>query len=188
MNTEDSISLKACSTCKMEKPIECFSKKISNKDGKNTQCKECKNEYNKSYRHAHPEQADIYRQKYKSSLEAKEKRAEYGARYYRENKEHRPKPNADLVRIYNQSRKARKNGDGGKLSKGIVKKLFALQLGKCPSCGCRLDKKSHLDHIVPLARGGRNEDSNMQLLHAICNLKKAAKHPVDFMQERGFLL
>jgi len=28
----------------------------------------------------------------------------------------------------------------------------------------------------------------MQLLNAICNLQKHAKHPVDFMQERGFLL
>jgi len=36
--------------------------------------------------------------------------------------------------------------------------------------------------------GGSNTDDNMQLLRKLCNLQKHAKHPVDFMQERGFLL
>lgn len=42
--------------------------------------------------------------------------------------------------------------------------------------------------IVPLALGGTNTDGNMQLLRSTCNQKKHAKHPVDFMQQRGFLL
>lgn len=40
---------------------------------------------------------------------------------------------------------------------------------------------------MPIARGGSNTDDNVQLLCPACNLKKSAKHPVDFMQERGFL-
>lgn len=55
-------------------------------------------------------------------------------------------------------------------------------------CGKPLGDAYHLDHVMPLALGGSNTDDNMQLLRDRCNLQKHAKHPVDFMQERGFLL
>jgi hypothetical protein len=41
---------------------------------------------------------------------------------------------------------------------------------------------------MPLALGGSNTDDNMQLLRAICNYHKYTKHPIDFMQSKGFLL
>lgn len=40
----------------------------------------------------------------------------------------------------------------------------------------------------PLARGGTNQRTNLQLLCPPCNLSKSAKDPIDFMQSRGFLL
>ena len=52
----------------------------------------------------------------------------------------------------------------------------------------RLQALQHLDHIMPLALGGSNTDDNIQLLRARCNLQKRAKHPVDFMRERGYLI
>lgn len=30
----------------------------------------------------------------------------------------------------------------------------------------------HIDHIIPLAKGGKNVVANLQLTHACCNLKK----------------
>ena len=97
--------------------------------------------------------------------------------------------NPDKRRSYDQSRRANKMASGGKLSPGIAKKLFKLQRGKC-ACGCGqpLGDDYHLDHCMPLALGGSNTDDNIQLLTATCNLKKGAKHPVVFMQLRGFLL
>jgi 5-methylcytosine-specific restriction endonuclease McrA len=76
----------------------------------------------------------------------------------------------------------------GQLSKGIVTKLLRLQKGLCPCCKNTLGDAYHLDHIMPLSRGGANVDENVQLLRQECNLNKHAKHPVDFMQERGHLL
>ena len=96
--------------------------------------------------------------------------------------------NPEKCRIYNQNRKARKRANGGKLSSDLSAKLFKLQRGKCTCCGQPLGDDFHLDHVIPLALGGANEDSNIQLLRAECNLKKSSKHPVDFMQSRGFLL
>lgn len=89
---------------------------------------------------------------------------------------------------YRQNRRARKNASGGKLSSGLSVKLLKLQRGKCACCGKPLGNRFHLDHIMPLALGGANVDWNIQLLHATCNQRKHAKHPIAFMQERGFLL
>ena len=94
--------------------------------------------------------------------------------------------NPHTGRINRQNRRDRINGR--KLSVGIVAKLFKLQKGLCVCCKAPLGLGYHLDHIMPLALGGLNVDENTQLLTAKCNLKKHAKHPVDFMQERGFLL
>lgn len=96
--------------------------------------------------------------------------------------------NPDAIRSYHQNRRARKQRSGGKLSPDIVATLFKLQRGKCACCGKKLGRKFHLDHRVPLVRGGAHADHNMQLLTPTCNLQKHAKDPIDFMQERGFLL
>ena len=95
--------------------------------------------------------------------------------------------NPEALRIYSHNRRAR--ASGGKLSNGLAERLYKLQRGKC-ACGCKqpLGDNYHLDHIMPLALGGTNEDENIQLLRATCNLRKHDKHPVEFMQQRGFLL
>ncbi len=45
-----------------------------------------------------------------------------------------------------------------------------------------------MDHVISLAAGGEHAPLNIQLLCKTCNLKKSAKHPVDFMQQMGKLL
>lgn len=94
----------------------------------------------------------------------------------------------EIRRELTQNRRAKIRATGEKLSKGIVEKLFALQKGMCPCCALPLGSNYHLDHIVPLFLGGENTDENMQLLRQRCNNQKNKKHPVDFMQSRGFLL
>ena len=116
-----------------------------------------------------------YRNKNKKSIAAKSKK------YNQKNKESH--------RTHDQNRRARKLKAGGKLSISLFDRLFKLQRGKCACCHVDLSKKTpHMDHVVPLALGGPNSDENMQLLCKSCNLSKRAKHPVDFMQSRGFLL
>lgn len=95
--------------------------------------------------------------------------------------------NADRYRAYNHNRR-QKIRDTGSLSGNIKEVLNKKQKGKCACCGISLNGDYHLDHIVPLSLGGKNVDSNIQLLHSKCNLKKSNKHPVEFMQAMGFLL
>jgi 5-methylcytosine-specific restriction endonuclease McrA len=131
----------------------------------------------KKYEDANPEKLKESQRKYKAAHP--EKRKTTVASWQ--------KRNPEALRIKQQNRRAQKFLGGG-VSKGIQKKLFDLQRGLCPCCLMPLGEDYHLDHRMPLALGGEHEDRNMQLLRAICNLQKSAKHPVDFMQSRGFLL
>jgi 5-methylcytosine-specific restriction endonuclease McrA len=94
--------------------------------------------------------------------------------------------NKDRRRIHKLNRRGKLSS--GKLSKDIVKKLLVIQRGLCACCNLPLEENYHLDHIMPLALCGQNVDSNMQLLKQRCNHQKGAKHPIDFMQQRGFLI
>lgn len=96
--------------------------------------------------------------------------------------------NTEARRIHRHTRRARKMESGGVLSVGLAKKLFQLQKGKCACCKKPLGVGYQLDHIIPIALGGPNTDTNIQLLRALCNRQKGAKHPIDFMQGRGLLL
>lgn len=126
------------------------------------------------YRLKHPNQEREYRAANPEKVRLRK------AKYRAKNKE--------AFRIYDQNRKARIRKNGGTLSKGLVDKLLKLQRGKCPCCGKSLEGNYNLDHIVPIALGGQNIDSNIQLLTSQCNNQKHSKHPVDFMREKGFLI
>lgn len=93
------------------------------------------------------------------------------------------------VKTYHHKRRAIIRGASGVVSAGIEDQLMILQKGRCACCKTPLKGvKHHIDHIIALSRGGMNDDSNLQLLCATCNLQKGAKHPIDFMQTKGFLL
>lgn len=98
------------------------------------------------------------------------------------------KNNPDRTREIVHNYRAKKRANGGKLSKNLVAKLFKLQRGKCACCNLTLGGDYHMDHIMPISLGGSNTDDNIQLLRQRCNNQKNAKHPIDFMQSRGFLL
>lgn len=98
------------------------------------------------------------------------------------------KANPGISTVKWHNRQARKKANGGVLSKGLSAKLFKLQKGKCACCGLPLGDKYHMDHIMPIYLGGSNSDDNIQLLRGSCNDQKSVKHPVDFMQSKGFLL
>lgn len=95
-----------------------------------------------------------------------------------------PEQRRQKERIRERNREHRKRG---RVSTDIIQRLKTLQRSRCAVCGGRL-KQFHLDHIEPLSRGGPHHDHNVQLLCPPCNLRKAAKDPIQFMQEMGRLL
>lgn len=95
------------------------------------------------------------------------------------------KNNPEKVREFTQRRKGRILGS---LPKGLLKKIGDSQKWMCVVCRASIKSFYHMDHVMPLAKGGKHEATNIQLLCPSCNVRKSAKHPIDFMQERGFLL
>ena len=68
-----------------------------------------------------------------------------------------------------------------------VSAMLESQRGRCASCKTGIRDGYHMDHIMPLARGGPSTLENLQLLCAPCNWSKNAKDPYEFAMERGRL-
>lgn len=99
------------------------------------------------------------------------------------------KTHPEEMRAYNHNRRALVIGNGGKLSPGLEARLLAFQKNRCAICRASLKKTGHhLDHIVPLVKGGKNTDGNIQITCKKCNREKYSKDPITFMREKGFLL
>lgn len=75
-----------------------------------------------------------------------------------------------------------------RLPRGTVKRIGTAQKWKCAICSGVIRQSYHVDHIMPLKLGGAHAPHNIQLLCPSCNVRKGAKHPVEYMQERGYLL
>lgn len=95
--------------------------------------------------------------------------------------------NKDYSKAKVANRRAIIKSRPGKVTRERINELMVLRAGKCACCMERLTDY-HADHIMPLALGGDNTNENLQLLCPSCNLSKSAKHPVEFMQQRGYLL
>jgi len=137
-------------------------------------------ELGRKYRKANPEKVNENARKWQKANP--EKAAEIRRNW--------KKANPESVRLITHNRRAKVKGNGGTLSKGIVKRLMTLQKGNC-ACGCGASLKEtgyHLDHIMPIALGGLNDDANVQLLTPSCNLRKGAKHPDDWARDLGKLI
>jgi 5-methylcytosine-specific restriction endonuclease McrA len=86
--------------------------------------------------------------------------------------------NPDHKNAMTRNRRAKIRGADGEHSKQDIAALFAEQAAQCAVCRCDIAYGYHVDHIMPVSRGGRNDKSNLQLLCASCNLRKGAR--VDF--------
>ncbi len=204
--------MKFCKVCNTEKPLSDFSKNSTKKDGLQYRCRSCMNRYTSAH-HAqnkdsiNARKADYYEQN-KEHISARH------ARNYIENREHHlavqavytaanidkirtrnaayAKANPEIRRLSSRKRRALIWKAEGTHTQADVEKLFDLQRGKCATCSCSLKKKGknvyHVDHIMPLVRGGGNGPDNLQLLCPPCNLKKNAKDPIDWANQNGKLL
>lgn len=91
-----------------------------------------------------------------------------------------PEHHRQLGRVHSLNRRARKNKAGGKHTKEDVRQLIALQAGRCWWCCEDVGGDFHVDHRIPIARGGGSEPANLVISCQTCNLSKGAKMPWEF--------
>lgn len=185
-----SVESKVCRKCQIEKPAIEFHKRASSKDGINTYCKACQIEFSGCSRGERTEETRM--QERESWNRRREKNPEEFRRKQRE-KQAKARANnieryREIARASQHKRRAAKRNSLGQHTAHDVKEIYILQKGRCPICSVRLGKRYHIDHVMPLSLGGSNDRSNIQILCPRCNLQKNKKHPVDFMQSKGFLI
>jgi hypothetical protein len=120
------------------------------------------------------------------ALENPEKYRDIGRAWVVEN----PEKRRLISRAGASIRRARKRAAEGSYTPKQIRELSAKQRHCCaePSCRKSIKKEYHIDHVMPLALGGSNWITNIQLLCPTCNMRKRAKDPITWAQENGRLL
>jgi 5-methylcytosine-specific restriction endonuclease McrA len=154
----------------------------------------------KRYQQAHPEVGLAYRQANKERLDLQRKawkRANPDKVRENTRKWHAAHPevvknwrkaNPEAFRAQTQTRHARMANAEGRHTADELKALFQRQHGKCAYCSKSIRNGYHVDHVIPLARGGSNWITNISLACARCNLTKSAADPIEFARRNGKLL
>lgn len=86
--------------------------------------------------------------------------------------------NTDRVRDIREARRARERDA---FVENVDRRfVWALHEGRCGICRDPVWlEEMHLDHVVPLARGGKHEYPNVQPAHETCNKRKWIKLPEE---------
>jgi len=94
--------------------------------------------------------------------------------------------NPGASRAQNAKSKAKRLQAPGEFNNKDVNELFRRQNAKCFYCECKISRgvSWHVDHFIPLAKGGSNFPENLVLSCAFCNLSKSARLPWEFMPDK----
>lgn len=169
--------MKTCCACEESKDHSLFSRNRATKDGFQSRCKDCQREYqrqwidkNRSYVNAYnitrfhnqtPEQRKVHNKRNAEWNERNPgKRRDIGTRYRISNKIKLSK------KQLNRSKKVIENG----IYVVTKKELRKLVQSPCVTCGTSDD--ICIDHIIPIALGGRHSIGNLQPLCRSCNSRK----------------
>lgn len=201
------IPLRMCLTCEAYFPLgeAFFYKSPRGRDGFFPYCKTCANVRSK-HNGQKPEQKIKSKERSKKHYhEHKEEYAQARQRWYNANREYalekarqdrinhpevfaqrwqnwyRTENGKEHSRLRVRSRKARKKGAQGNYTHADIAMMYKRQKGKCYYCKAKLDTY-HIEHIIPIVRGGTNDPSNIVLSCPPCNLSKGSKLPHEWAQ------
>jgi len=149
-----------------------------------------------------------YRKKY--YLNNKDKVKEQNRLKYEKNKEAIKsnqrdyyRKNIEKIKIYNKSEAGRERARrgfhkrrasiistcDGTVTKESLQRLRVKQNNKCYDCNCRLDFKAknkvHLDHRIPLSKGGIHSITNVVYLCKRCNLTKSNTYSDNYTKHKN---
>lgn len=184
---------KTCTYCKQTKPLADYY--IDPNTGREkSRCKKCINFLNNQARQANPEK---HRKQnlayyYKNKEQLNEYRRAKWPEIYEQTKEHRlaqqkqhRQEHPEKDRAFARKRRAKKRANGWE--KYTEAQVLELHGAVCHICGDPIDltldrrigndgweMSLHIDHVIPISKGGPDKLSNVKPSHGKCNLKKRA--------------
>jgi len=202
------VEIHRCSKCKNEYPhtTEFFAK---NGNRLHSWCKKCLNAYKVQYRQKHLKEAREKERRYKqehpvnrkeidrryyynnrqrileraSSFQYKEKRR----KWYQDHREEsiaRVKQwknnNRIRARAIKHRRRMRQYESGGSYTDKDIELQLQSQKRLCWWCQMPITGLYHIDHRIPVSKGGSNDATNLVISCPHCNLSKSNKMPWEF--------
>lgn len=117
----------------------------------------------------------------------REREKELHSQWRAKNREHRREymrqwynSNPGYASSQNNKRRFRIKQSDTHYTKQDVALQYQSQKGLCWWCGLPLDDTYHVDHLIPVSRGGTNAPNNIVVTHPKCNLSKSDKMPWEW--------
>ena len=196
---ERAIQSRTCNVCGQEFPrtIEFWHKNPVEKDGLSRTCKECaKARARQRYRDnparqiaqtkiwgiAHPDKVAESKRKYTAAhreeerVRAKKVRTEQ-PEARRATQERYRLSHREAIKAHSHIRRV----STGQFTADDLKRQIKVQNGKCWWCSKMLQEKYHVDHIIPIVKGGTNAPENICVSCPECNLSKGIKLPYEWI-------
>jgi len=192
---------KTCTKCKTEYPAttEFFPPRKRDKSGLDSWCKACHRKSANEYQKAHSaeraayskkrriEHAEVFRERehayYLAHADAKREKAQRwrlaNPDKVRENNRQYRETKPDKMRMYKHRRRALKRNAEGTNTPFDEKVQLKRQKSRCYYCQCKLTEY-HVDHVIPLSRGGSDFPDNKVLACPSCNVQKYNRLPHEW--------
>ena len=170
------MELKRCTKCGENKPNtnEYFYFQNKSKGTLRSRCKVCNNDKDKG------------KEYYENN---KDKILKYKKKYYENNKDKLKKcreNNKDKYKEYNHKRRALKVGNGGSYTKSQWLDTLEYFDYKCAYTGECIKHSCHVEHIVPISKGGTSYIWNLVPSTASANLSKQNRDMEEWYREQEY--
>ena len=152
--------MKVCTKCGANKSLDSYFKDAQKRDGLTSACKTCKSAQNKVWQNQNPDRVNFYKRKWAANNPELRKKVASSWQ----------KRNPQSAVNYQHRRRARKRNNGEFLI--TIQDIQRLMAQPCFACGGR--ENLTVDHIVPIARGGKHGVGNLMTLCGTCNSSKGS--------------
>lgn len=186
---------RVCTRCKNARPAttEYFGRQKNGKYGLASWCKACRADYQREYM-TNPENLlshRVYQREYRAGhpelvererargREYRRRKRETGEAYIYLRKWWKTPAGRRLAQICSHRRVYRELNVGGNYTSDDIRILFKSQMGLCWWCEKPLEKY-HIDHRIPVSRGGNSNPENLCLACPHCNMSKNNKLPQEW--------
>lgn len=167
--------LRVCSVCLTAKPATTEHFRLFTVEQQlSRKCKKCACQQARTYYNEHREE----RREYDNS----EERVEAKKRHRMENRERY----RQLAVVNAGRRRALELQAEGGYTQYDISQMYEQQQGMCCYCEVSLENTYHIEHIIPLSRGGSNWPDNIALSCASCNSRKGARTLMEFLPVLGY--